>query len=145
MHLIACRETVFFTGAAGCGKSYLLRTLRQVLLADDLHISAGSYYFVAPTGVAACNIQGITLNSWAGVGLTNKPHEQLLAEISRNKDAVKRWKNTEILIIDEISLLSIHTNLNSTKRTNHVENMEHSLVSGETFLRREAESEAIQT
>jgi len=74
----------------------------------------------APTGVAACNISGLTIHSWSGLGLIHhfinlisnelslgigkEPVEQLLGRISNV--AKKRWIETEILIIDEISMLS---------------------------------------
>lgn len=62
---IMARKSVFFTGAAGTGKSYILKVLREVL--DGLGLS-DKVSFTAPTGVAACNIRGLTIHAWAGVG-----------------------------------------------------------------------------
>ena len=64
--------------------------------------------FTAPTGVAACNIQGMTIHSWSGVGVVNdfSPHGLEQAIYRVNKKAQKRWVATEILVIDEISMLS---------------------------------------
>ena len=45
------------------------------------------------SGVAACHIGGVTLHAFAGFGLKNK------AQI------VEKWRNTKILIIDEISMI----------------------------------------
>jgi len=94
---------VFFTGAAGCGKSFILRILKEVLTKLGL---GNTIQFCAPTGIAACNIGGLTIHSWAGVGLANKPIETLAAEVSRSRAVVNRWVNTSILVIDEISMLS---------------------------------------
>jgi ATP-dependent DNA helicase PIF1 len=62
--------------------------------------------FTAPTGVAACNIRGLTIHSWAGIGKASEPLEQLIGIVMRNSNACKRWRETDILVIDEISMLS---------------------------------------
>lgn len=65
---IMSRKSVFFTGAAGTGKSYILKVLRDVLEGVGF---ADKISFTAPTGVAACNIRGLTIHAWAGVGALN--------------------------------------------------------------------------
>lgn len=60
----------------------------------------------APTGVAACNVRGLTLHSWAGIGVGHETLEALFGIVMKNTKAQKRWKETEILVIDEISMLS---------------------------------------
>lgn len=62
---IMSRKSVFFTGAAGTGKSYILKVLRDVLEGIGF---ADKISFTAPTGVAACNVRGLTIHAWAGVG-----------------------------------------------------------------------------
>jgi ATP-dependent DNA helicase PIF1 len=94
---------VFFTGAAGCGKSFILRILKQILTKLDLQ---GEIQFCAPTGIAACNIGGLTIHSWAGIGLANKSLENIVGQVMGTTTAVKRWRNTSILVIDEVSMLS---------------------------------------
>ncbi len=61
--------------------------------------------FTAPTGVAACNIKGLTIHSWSGIGLGKESLEQVVGAASRNREAKKRWLSTEILVIDEISMV----------------------------------------
>lgn len=53
---------------AGTGKSYVLRVLQDVL--ESLGLS-DKIAFTAPTGVAACNVRGLTIHSWSGIGLGN--------------------------------------------------------------------------
>jgi ATP-dependent DNA helicase PIF1 len=55
----------------------------------------------ASTGIAACNIGGMTLHSFAGIGLGQDDAEKLFKKIQANKTARKRWEDTTILIIDE--------------------------------------------
>jgi ATP-dependent DNA helicase PIF1 len=59
----------------------------------------------ASTGLAACNIGGVTLHSFAGVGLGKEPVADLVRKIKRHAKAKNRWIRTKILIIDEISMV----------------------------------------
>jgi ATP-dependent DNA helicase PIF1 len=54
--------------------------------------------YTAPTGVAACNVSGLTVHSWAGIGLANKPVEEIVAEVSRNRLAKKRCALSKTII-----------------------------------------------
>ena len=53
------------------------------------------------SGIAACNIGGVTLHSFAGVGLAHEKPEQLVKKVRLNKKAMGRWLRTKVLIIDE--------------------------------------------
>lgn len=61
-----CGNNVFITGAAGTGKSHVLRYIVQEL---RKMFGADCVYPVAPTGIAAINIGGSTVHSFAGIGL----------------------------------------------------------------------------
>lgn len=97
-------KSVFFTGSAGAGKSYLLRQIIQ-----DLHVkyskSPGAVAITASTGIAACNIGGITLHSFSGVGVGTGTPDQLVRTVRRNRPTVTRWKKTAVLVIDEVSMI----------------------------------------
>ncbi|KAJ3160664.1 hypothetical protein HDU86_000423 [Geranomyces michiganensis] len=85
------RESLFFTGSAGTGKSVLLRELIKRLQGKYSRDEIG---VTASTGIAACNIGGTTLHSFSGCGLakgatgvrlncskslrTNRPFKNLL-------------------------------------------------------------------
>lgn len=58
----------------------------------------------ASTGIAACNIGGVTLNAFGGVGLGIEEAEVLARKIRSNKKAAARWVRTKVLIIDESAL-----------------------------------------
>jgi hypothetical protein len=110
------RQNVFFTGSAGTGKSVLLRELILRLRAkhsrwrqnnDDWDaLAAGHVAVTASTGIAACNIRGCTLHSFAGIGLGTDPFDMLCFKVRNNKNVYNRWKMTTVLVIDEVSMIS---------------------------------------
>ena len=55
-------------------------------------------------GIAACNIGGVTIHSFAGIGLGIESAEVLAEKIKKNKKASGRWLRTQVLIIDEGTL-----------------------------------------
>jgi ATP-dependent DNA helicase PIF1 len=97
-------QSVFFTGPAGTGKSVLMRSiiseLKKKWIRDPERIAV-----TASTGLAACNIGGMTLHSFAGIGLGKEDAQALVRKIRRNPKAKNRWLKTKILIIDEISMV----------------------------------------
>lgn len=95
-------KSIFFTGSAGTGKSVLLKAIiKQLKNRKD----KGSVAVTASTGLAACNIGGITVHSFSGIGLGKGDYDVLLKAVRKNRKAVNRWCNTEVLIIDEISMI----------------------------------------
>jgi len=98
------KKSVFFTGSAGTGKSVLLRqiiaSLRKKYAKEPDRISV-----TASTGLAACNIGGVTLQSFSGIGLGNTTTAELVKKIKRNQKAKHRWMRTKVLIIDEVSMV----------------------------------------
>jgi len=97
------RKNVFYTGAAGTGKSFILKIVQQVFayVKKEKQLS-----ITATTGIAACNVRGMTVHSWSGVGIGSEPLEQVVTRASRNKAVKMRWQETETLVIDEVSMLS---------------------------------------
>lgn len=99
------RKNVFFTGAAGTGKSVLLRKVIRELKHMRRKWKNHGVAVTASTGLAACNIGGCTLHSFAGVGLGKEPVEVLVKRVRRNRSAMDRWRTTKVLIIDEVSMI----------------------------------------
>ena len=93
---------VFFTGPGGVGKSLTLKALIR-----ELRLKHGNskVFVTASTGIAACNIGGTTLHSFAGVGLGEGTLESLVKKVQKRADAKKRWITAQVLIIDEISMI----------------------------------------
>ena len=98
------RRSLFLTGKAGTGKSTFLRYVAQ-------HTKK-KYVILAPTGIAAINAGGQTLHSFFKL-----PFHPLLPNDSRynirnirktlkyNGDTTKLLRETELIIIDEISMV----------------------------------------
>lgn len=98
------KMSVFFTGSAGTGKSVLMReiitTLRKKYAKEPDRVAV-----TASTGLAACNVGGVTLHSFAGIGLGKEEPTELVRKIKRNQKAKQRWLRTKVLIVDEISMV----------------------------------------
>ena len=97
-------ENCFLTGAAGTGKSFLLRYIIQQLEARH----PGGVAVTAPTGMAASHVQGVTIHSWAGFGLGKGTISKLVDKVTSNATACQRWSRAHALLIDEVSMLDSH-------------------------------------
>lgn len=97
-------KSVFFTGSAGTGKSVLLREIIKTLRVKH-KIQPDRVAVTASTGLAACNVGGVTLHSFAGIGLGKEEIPELVKKVKRNQKAKSRWMRTKVLIVDEISMV----------------------------------------
>jgi len=97
-------HNIFITGPGGAGKSELIRLIYKHAYSQfkDIHVTA-------LTGCASIllNCKAKTLHSWAGIGLGNATTEQLIFKIKKNKFLKSIWKKTDILVVDEVSMLSL--------------------------------------
>jgi ATP-dependent DNA helicase PIF1 len=101
------RRNVFITGSAGTGKSFLLKYLVHELRKQRLPSGEPLKVAIcAPTGVAAIIVGGSTLHSFFGIGLGTGSLSSLLNKVNKNSAAKKRLEETDVLIIDECSMLS---------------------------------------
>ncbi|KAM5291690.1 ATP-dependent DNA helicase PIF1 [Ctenodactylus gundi] len=90
-------QSIFFTGSAGTGKSYLLKRILGSLPPAGTVVTAS-------TGVAACHIGGTTLHSFAGIGSGQAPLAQCVA-LAQRPGVRQGWQNCQRLVIDEISMV----------------------------------------
>jgi len=97
-------KSIFLTGPGGTGKSYLLNTIFTQLPKQTGRTVA----LTALTGCAAILLhpKAKTIHSWAGIGLGTEPLAVLYANIKKSHRASKRWLTTDILVIDEISMMT---------------------------------------
>jgi hypothetical protein len=100
LSILKLGHTTFLTGAAGAGKSYVLREYISYLRKHGV-----SYAVTASTGIASTHISGTTIHSWSGVGIKDKLSKYDLDAIEEKANLYKRWNSTKVLIIDEVSML----------------------------------------
>lgn len=111
LSILKLGHTTFLTGAAGSGKSYVLREYIQYLKEHGI-----AHAVTASTGIAATHIHGMTIHSWSGIGVKETLSEQDIESIEEKQNLYKRYTNTHVLIIDEVSML--HANfLNMLNRS----------------------------
>lgn len=96
-------KSVCCMGPGGSGKTYVVD---EIVAALKTRHGEGAVAVTASTGRSAFQIRGMTLHSFAGVGLADDTSERLAARIKFSSPAADRWKNTKVLIIDEISMIS---------------------------------------
>lgn len=99
MKYIEKGRNVFLTGPAGTGKTYTLKKVIEWATCKRLRFG-----ITATTGCAAILIGGQTLHSFLGIGLAKKPVETLYRYM--DSQTVKKLKDLQFLIIDEISMLN---------------------------------------
>jgi energy-coupling factor transporter ATP-binding protein EcfA2 len=89
-------RSLFVTGKAGTGKSTLLQLFRNTTRKKTA--------VLAPTGVAALNVQGQTIHSFFGFPPRVVTPSEATRKVTR-KDLLRMYKNLEVLIVDEISMV----------------------------------------
>ena len=97
-------HNIFITGPGGSGKSALIKLIYQDALSKNKNVQV-----CALTGCAAVllNCKARTLHSWAGIGLGNASIDATISKINNNPFARKAWINTQLLIVDEVSMNSL--------------------------------------
>lgn len=105
LHLVVNQgKSIFYTGSAGTGKSVLMRAIITGLK-HKYKTGSDSVAVTASTGLAACNIDGMTLHSFAGAGLAKEPAPELIKKIKKNPKTRGRWQRVKVLVIDEVSMV----------------------------------------
>jgi ATP-dependent DNA helicase PIF1 len=97
-------KSVFLTGSAGTGKSFLTKKFYNY--AVNIH-GTDRVFKTSSTGVSAILIGGKTLHSWSGIYLGEGTVQEILKKMPYG--AREDWRSVKVLFIDEISM--IHPNL----------------------------------
>lgn len=111
-------NSLFLTGGGGVGKSFLISTIYKEYPALKRELAKKTnpdgvpklprIQVCALTGCAALLLgnRAKTIHSWAGVGLGKEDVPTLQRKIRRNAKAMRNWLCTDLLIIDEISMMT---------------------------------------
>ena len=98
--LQACLQgkNVFMSGPGGCGKTYLIKHIYESMKIQK-HVQV-----CALTGCAAelLDCSAKTIHSWSGTKLNDNYKKVIL-----RKQDISKWKKIQLLIIDEVSMMSV--------------------------------------
>lgn len=100
LNLLKAGENVFLTGSAGAGKTYTLNQYIRYLRIHKIPVAV-----TASTGIAATHMNGMTIHTWAGIGIRDSLSDQDLKRLKERKYLKENLENAQVLIIDEISML----------------------------------------
>ena len=101
-------ENIFLSGPGGSGKTFLIQKIYKDAISCNKKIQV-----CAMTGCAAnlLNTKAKTLHSWAGIGLASGPIDKIILKVLKrmkyNLFLYNSWTKLNILIIDEISMMSL--------------------------------------
>ena len=90
----------YITGAAGSGKTHLLNEYIKFLKNKGVEVG-----ITASTGIAATHMGGTTIHSWSGLGIRDELTEYDLEDLESKKYLHDRFTNTDVLILDEVSMI----------------------------------------
>ncbi|MES2971699.1 MAG: HRDC domain-containing protein [Patescibacteria group bacterium] len=96
-------DSVFLTGPPGAGKTFVLNEFVKRATKKGKTVAV-----TASTGIAATHIGGTTIHSWSGLGIRDMLGPRDRAQLTGNAKLVKRYNATDILVIDEVSMLHGH-------------------------------------
>ena len=90
---------IFLTGPPGAGKTYVLNKYIKKASRKGYRVAV-----TATTGIAATHLKGITIHSWSGIGIKDNLSSDDKQKILSSEKYRKRYRYTDVLIIDEISM-----------------------------------------
>jgi ATP-dependent DNA helicase PIF1 len=100
-------ENLFITGKAGSGKSHLLKTIIHGLRAKGRTVAV-----LAPTGVAAYSIGGVTIHSFLTVPpawFATRQLSNVLGALSKKPERLLRFSAIDVIVLDEVSMVCYKT------------------------------------
>lgn len=103
LDILKTGANVFLTGEPGAGKTHTINTFVNYLRDCDVDMA-----ITASTGIAATHIGGMTIHSWSGIGIKTNLDKYDFDKIASSEYVSKRVRRTKVLIIDEISMLSMN-------------------------------------
>ena len=103
LDILKSGQNVFLTGSAGTGKTYVLNEYISYLKARKVPVAV-----TASTGIAATHMNGMTIHSWSGIGIKDVITSSNLASMKSKKYLKEHLEKSQVLIVDEISMLHLN-------------------------------------
>jgi ATP-dependent exoDNAse (exonuclease V) alpha subunit len=100
LSILKAGKSVFLTGSAGAGKTYVLNQYIQYLKERRVPVAV-----TASTGIAATHMNGMTIHAWSGIGVRTHLNQSDLEFMKTKKYLRDKLEIAKVLIIDEISML----------------------------------------
>ena len=104
LDILKTGANVFLTGEPGSGKTHTVNAYTAYLRERGIEPA-----ITASTGIAATHIGDMPIHSGSGIGIRSQLTKYDLDTITTNEYIVKRVRRTNILIIDEVSMLAPET------------------------------------
>lgn len=99
-NLMTQGKNIFLTGPGGVGKTALIKIFHK------LYSRVKTIAVTSTTGTSALLINGTTIHSYLGIGFGTGSVENLVNKIRSMSWLKKRWLSTDVLIIDEVSMMN---------------------------------------
>lgn len=98
LEIMNAGASVYLTGAPGAGKTYVLNEFVTAARKQGKSVAV-----TASTGIAATHINGQTIHSFSGIGISTSLSESVMKRIMTRRK--KSLVNADVLIIDEASMI----------------------------------------
>jgi ATP-dependent DNA helicase PIF1 len=98
LEIMMAGHSVFLTGPAGSGKTFVLNQFIRLAKHDGKHVSV-----TATTGLAATHLGGTTIHSWSGIGVSDFLPDNFVEHLAKGRREI--IEKTDVLIVDEVSML----------------------------------------
>ena len=98
LEILLAGHNAFLTGAAGAGKTHTLNEFIKLAKKAKRKVAV-----TATTGIAATHLNGNTIHAWSGLGVLDSIPRRFFDKMPKGR--VEQIKKTDVLIIDEISML----------------------------------------
>ncbi|MCD5396776.1 MAG: AAA family ATPase [Candidatus Pacebacteria bacterium] len=95
-------KNIFLTGSAGTGKTFILKKYIKYLKERGIQPAV-----IAPTGIAASHLNGVTVHSFFALGIRDNIDDYFLDNLLQKKYLHNRFSKLKVILIDEISMVSL--------------------------------------
>lgn len=100
IEILKSGRNIFLTGEPGAGKTHTIGRFVEWMDKEGIE-----YAITASTGIAASHLDGSTIHSWSGLGISRGLQKPQLDAIAHKRPIAERIRPVRTLVIDEISML----------------------------------------